>query len=162
VHAPLVVAQPVCSINPSSLNLGAQGNSFTINLSVVNACNPGSPSPIPPGSLGIAHVSHAGNTTFPDPASFSCPDADGGTRFETGLFEDLAARSISGNSGSLKFDRASDGVCSSLDGNRQDLVAVMSDVPDGSNAQICVSSAVGGQVFQCCTSARVINHGNRK
>ena len=133
-----------------------------INLSVVDACNPSSPSPIPPGSLGIAHVSRAGNTNFPDPASLSCPDSDGGTRFETGLFEDLAARSISGNTASLKFDRPSDGVCTTLDGNRQDLIAAMTDVPDGSSANVCVSSMVGGQVFQCCTSVRVLNHGNRQ
>ena len=162
VHSPLAVMQPVCSINPATLNLNAQGNSFTINLSVVDACNPASPSPIPPGTLGIAHVSRAGNTNFPDPASLSCPDPDGGTRFETGLFEDLAARSISGNTASLKFDRPSDGVCSTLDGNRQDLIAAMTDVLDGSNANVCASSTIGGQVFQCCTSVRVLNHGNRQ
>jgi len=162
VHSPLGVLQSVCSINPATLNLNAQGSSFTINLSVVDACNPASPSPIPPGSLGIAHVSRAGNTNFPDPATLSCPDSDGGTRFETGLFEDLAARSISGNTASLKFDRPGDGVCTTLDGNRQDLIAAMTDVPDGSSADVCVSSTVGGQVLQCCTSARVLNHGNRQ
>jgi hypothetical protein len=161
VHDPHITFQPVCSISPTTLNVNAQGNAFSMDLSLVNTCNPGSPSPIPPSSIGITHVSRAGNTFFPDPASLSCPDSGGGTQFETGLFEDLAARNVAGSSLNLKFDRASDGNCHTQDGNRQDLLAALSDISNGTDADICISGLAGGQVFQCCASVRILNKGNR-
>lgn len=144
------------------MNINAQGHSFSMDLSLVNACNPAAPAPIPPGSIGITHVSQAGNTTLPDPASLLCPASDGSTRFETGLFEDLAARSVSGGSVNLKFDKASDGNCLTLDGNRQDLLAALSDISNGASANICISGMAGGLVFECCASARILNKGNRQ
>jgi hypothetical protein len=142
-------------MNPNTLNRSSQGTGFSVNLSIVNACNAGNPSPIPPSGIGLVHVSRAGGTLFPDPASVACPAAGGGTAFETGLFEDLAARSISGNTAGLKFDRPSDANCRSMDGGRPDLITAMAGVPDGSNAPVCVSGMAGGQTFQCCTTVRV-------
>jgi len=149
-------------MNPGTLNLNAQGSSFSVSLSIVDSCNPGSPAPVPAGSIGIVHVSRAGGIVLPDPSSLSCPAGDGGTAFETGLFEDLAARSVSGGGLSLDFDTPSDGSCLTRDGNRQDLSAVLSGVPDGTSAPICVAGTAGGQSFECCTSVRVLNKGNRR
>ena len=115
-----------------------------------------------PGSIGIVHVSRAGSLVLPDPASLQCPAADGSTTFETGLFEDLAARSVLGSSLSLKFDTPSDGNCQTLEGNRQDLGAVLSSVPDNTTAPICVAGVAGGQSFECCVSVKVLNKGNRR
>jgi len=152
--------QSVCSFNPASLNLSSQGGSFSVNLSIVNTCGPDGPAPIPPGNIEIVHVSRAGNTFFPDPASQKCPASDGSTRFETGLFEDLGARSVSGNTVSLKFDKPSDANCRTLDGNRKDLSAALSSVPNNTNAPICVSGMADGQLFECCTSTKVLNKSN--
>lgn len=154
IHRPQGVLQTVCSFNPTTLQLSSRGGPFSVDLSIVDACSGGSV-PIPPGSIGIVHVSRAGNTVFPDPASIQCQASGGGTGFETGLFEDFAARAGSGNSLSLKFDKLHDGNCRTPDGNRQDLIAALTDVSNRTEAPICVSGMVGGQVFECCTSARL-------
>ena len=162
MHAPRAVLQPACSFSPGSLNLNAQGSAFSVGLSIVDSCDPANPVPIQPGSIGIVHVSRAGSLVLPDPASLQCPAADGSTTFETGLFEDLAARSVLGSSLSLKFDTPSDGNCQTLEGNRQDLGAVLSSVPDNTTAPICVAGVAGGQSFECCVSVKVLNKGNRR
>src|SRR5256885_4470 len=98
VHASRAVLQPVCSFSPGTLNLNSQGTTFSVNLSIVDSCDPANPVPISPGSIGIVHVSRAGSLVLPDPASLQCPAVDGSTSFETGLFDDLATRSVLGSS----------------------------------------------------------------
>jgi hypothetical protein len=67
----------------------------------------------------------------------------------------------SGNSASLRFNQASDGLCSTLDGNRQDLNALLAGVPDNTNALVCVAGKISGAAFECCVNPNVRNRGLR-
>ncbi|HEU4402410.1 MAG TPA: hypothetical protein VFT43_09930, partial [Candidatus Polarisedimenticolia bacterium] len=161
MHTPLVTVQAVCSISPSTLNINAQGNTFSMGLTLLNVCDPNNPTPILASSVPATHISKANGSIFPDPASLPCPGPGGDTLFETGLFEDLAARTTVGSSLSLRFDLAHDGSCLTLDGNRQDLLGALADVPDNTVAPVCLAGTASGQAFQCCTTARVRNRGTR-
>ncbi len=61
----------------------------------------------------------------------------------------------------LRFNLSSDGDCQTLDGDRQDLMAILSDVPDNTEAPFCVMGTVARLPFESCTTATVKNRGNR-
>ena len=97
---------------------------------------------------------------LPDPLSQAC-DETTGYLFERGIIENLANRLGSGSSANLKFDLASDGDCRTLDGNRQELLALLSDILDGTQVPVCVKSTIDGDTFECCAQVTVRNSGNR-
>ena len=94
------------------------------------------------------------------------PNADPGCEDFTqdGIWETLGDRSITG-SGSInfRFNTPSDGQCETMDGNRQDIISVMLDIPDGDIAVLCFMTRYAGSNWPqgCCDTTTVANHGNR-
>ncbi len=149
-----------CSITPSTINVNSQGPSFSMSVSMNDACTG---SPVDASKLGAhAWISWAAGTPQPfppdltDPSTLSCFDPG-----ESGIFDDPSARSFSGNTAALKFDLPADGHCSTLDGNRQDLIANLTAVRDNTKAYVCVASTVAGIPFNCCTTPTIRNRGVR-
>jgi hypothetical protein len=145
-----------CSINPATLNVNANGPSFTMGVSLYNACG-GGQIPLDATQLGPAYISRAADIMLPDPTALTCSDPFG----ERGIVDNPADRSASGNSATLRFNLASDGLCSTLDGNRQDLNALLAGVPDNTSAQVCVAGRISGATFECCVNPNVRNRGLR-
>ncbi len=156
-----VAIQAIGSSNPSTLNVSSQGTSFTVHLTLENVCDPDAVVPIPGELLERTYVSRAGSIMLLDPLSIACPGPDGSFLFERGIADDPASRTISQNRVTLRFDQASDGDCSTLDGDRQEIVALLSDVPDGSVVPLCIAGTADGADFETCMLVTVNNRGNR-
>ena len=60
-----------------------------------------------------------------------------------------------------RFSTPQDGSCLTLDGNRQDLSALLEGVPDGSQVVVCVAGNVSFADFEGCALATIRNHGLR-
>ena len=154
--------QAICSINPSSLNLQSNGNSFTLSTVLTD---PSSGLVLDPALMSPAYLSRVsspgiGDIVLPTPnAGPGCNDFT-----DDGLWETVASRTVTGSgTATLRFNTPSDGQCETRDGNRQDLIALLLDVPDGETASICYTSSYPGffRPFECCAAAAITNHGNR-
>jgi len=157
-----VQAVAVCTISPSNLNVQSVSSSFQISLSsLTNVCQASAPAALDLSRITAAHISRAGGQVLPDPASLACPDPENGFLGELGIVENLASRQRTGNDLNLKFNRASDGDCRTADGDRQELFALVADALDGAVVPVCIGSTIDGVAFECCTSAKVTNTGNR-
>ncbi len=160
--------QATCSISPSTLNLNAQGSSFTIGCALTDVCDPAHPAPVAPTAVGRSYISRADgaadpadDATLPDPSTVACPDPVRGTLFERGIAENLATRDVTGNGITFRFNVPADGDCNTLDGDRQELQSRLAGVPDGAEAIVCVSGQAAGAHFEGCMGATVKNHGLR-
>ncbi len=62
----------------------------------------------------------------------------------------------------VRFDRPSDGDPKTQeDGDAGDVLAMLTDVPDGRSADVCLAGKVAGSRFVCCDSLLVRNRGLR-
>ena len=63
----------------------------------------------------------------------------------------------------IQFRQPSDGLCSTLDGNRQDIIALLLDVPDDEIATVCVEGdyAAAADTVECCATVRIVSRGIR-
>jgi len=157
-----VAVETVVSIVPTTINLKSQGNTFEVNVSLTNVCDPANPMPIEASGMSLSYVSRLEDVfgtaiVLPDPNSLSCFPGAG----ERGIVENLAARSTSANQARLTFNLPADGDCQTLDGDRQDLNALLIDFPHNEDATICVTSSVDGVVFEACGQSRVLSKGIR-
>jgi hypothetical protein len=83
---------------------------------------------------------------------------------EDGIWESLDDRTVTGAGvATLRFTMPSDGQCQTMDGNRQDIIALMLDIPNGEVATLCLTGTYPGEAdpVECCGSVGVTNHGNR-
>ena len=146
----------VCSISPQLMNVRAGGSSLQVSLS--SGCPGGS---IDASSMPPAYISRIGALSLPDPATQACPGPGGDFTVETGIVENLSNRVVAGNDVNLKFNVETDGDCRTADGSRQVVHAVLSDTPNGSVVDVCVTSSHAGIPFTCCDVVTVRNTGNR-
>lgn len=151
-----------CEATPSSLNLQAQGNTLTIKTTVTNL---DLGTVLDPSLLAPAFIARILSSSAP--INLPAPRAEPGCDdfLEDGIWETLADRTTTGSGqASMRFSTPADGQCETMDGNRQDIIALMLDIPDGEVAEIChiTSHPDLGQVpIECCAGVRVTNHGNR-
>ena len=150
----------VCSVRPRIMRDGGLMRGFTVMCRLRDRCAQlALLSPLE-GVIDPAWVSAAdlaGDVTddvaFPDPATLACTEPHAGP--ERGIQEDVAARLMDADSVTFAFDRPADGVCSTLDGGRRDLAALLADLPDGALARVCVASRYAGRPFEGCGIVRV-------
>ncbi|HEU5181804.1 MAG TPA: hypothetical protein VFW45_13535, partial [Candidatus Polarisedimenticolia bacterium] len=153
--------QADCILNPSTLNLNAQGSTFNIECKLTDRCGS---APVPGTQIGTVYISRADagqGAALPDPTTLPCPDPVLGSLYERGIVEDAAARQNSPKGATFKFDVPSDGSCATLDGDRQDLAARLAAIPDNTTATICVSGKADSIDFIGCATALVRNKGLR-
>ena len=160
--------QADCVINPSTLNLNAQGSAFSFECRLTDVCDPNNPTPIPgylPDRIYISRADSAETSSddvvLPDPFDAPCPSPTLGFLYEPGIVENPDARDNTNKGATFRFNLPSDGSCTTLDGDRQDLGARLSALPDSTNATVCISGKVSGISFRGCTTALVRNKGNR-
>ena len=160
--------QADCTVNPSTINLGSQGSSFSMTCKLTNVCDPANPTPIPGSTVSQVYISRidsaddpGDDVTLPDPATLPCPDPVLGSAYERGISENLAARDVSNANVTFKFNLPADGDCSTLDGNREDIAARLAAILDNTSATICITGKAGSMGFQACQLVLVKNKGLR-
>jgi len=131
-------------------------------VTLTNVCDPANPLPIDASTISLTYVSRledvfGASIQLPDPQTLVCELGSG----ERGIVENLAARTSSGNQARLVFNLPADGDCTTLDGNRQELNALLTGFPHDENATICVAGMVDGLAFEACGQAKVLNRGIR-
>jgi hypothetical protein len=153
--------QAAIDSNPTSLNVNSQGNSFTVNLTMNDVCDPDQVRSVPGDLLERTYLSRVGGIVLPDPLAIACPAPDGSTLFERGIADNPAARNVTQNGVTLRFNLPSDGDCRTLDGDRQDVIALVTGAADNAALALCLSGRADGADFESCTTVTVKNHGNR-
>jgi hypothetical protein len=136
-------------IEPSTINIRAGGNAFSVELTFT--CGGTSFDPV---LVGPVHVSRISSYLFPDPFGLACPSG-GLLAPERGIVDNIAARVLTGAGRlSMKFDRAPDGNCSTLDGDRPSLFPFL--LGGGEFQEICLAGSFGAQPFETCSTVKVI------
>jgi len=160
--------QADCTISPATLNLNSQGSIFSLTCKLFDVCDTDHPTPISGATVSQVYVSRADSAdssaddvTLPDPSTLPCPDPTLGFLYERGISENLEMRDVSNANVTFKFNLPSDGDCSSLDGDRQDLAGRLASIPDDTGATVCISGKAGGADFQFCGLILVRNKGLR-
>ena len=142
--------QAACVAGPKTLNPKAQGATFSFNVTLTDVTDPANPLPVDLSRMDPAWISQAGSSSLPVPfAGSGCGPSD------DGIWETLASRTSLG----INFVAPSDGDCSTLDGNRQDIQAAFGR--DIGTQPICFSSAVEGNSFTCCDTVNVLDKTRR-
>jgi hypothetical protein len=158
VDAPVAAA---CAASPATMNLRSEGGGFSVEARLSSAC---SEAPLDPTRLDPLHVSRVsapsfGTIVLQEPST--APGCD--DRTEDGIWENVSARKAS-RDGSMEivFNRPSDGLCSTPDGNRQDIIALLLDAVDGETVEVCVAGSYPGDPsVECCAPVRVTVRGSR-
>jgi hypothetical protein len=151
-----------CVFNPSSLNLQSQGSSFSIKTSLFDTGNGVDLDPDLLAPVYISRISAPGVGDILLPVPRAEPGCDDLT--EDGIWETATDRTVTGGgTATLRFNIPADGSCQTMDGNRQDLIALMLDIPNGQTATVCYAGilTVLSEPFECCSTTSVTNHGNR-
>jgi len=141
-----------CVFNPGTINPQSNGHGFSFDVALMDVTDPQSPTAVDLSRMSPAYVAQAGATILPKPSlSPSCGPA------QDGLWENTLFRTPT----SIVYNLDSDGVCSTADGDRQDLISAMGNVIDGTDVPVCFQSDVETNPVSCCGLVRVINRGNR-
>jgi hypothetical protein len=157
-----IVIVGTCEVSPSSLNLQSRGNSLSIRVTLIDSI---SGSSIDPGLMTpvfISRLSSPGTGDIVLPIPRAEPGCDEFT--DDGIWESFEDRTVTGGGvATLRFNMPSDGQCETMDGNRQDIIALMLDIPDGEVASLCITSTYPNapDSFECCGIVSITNHGNR-
>jgi hypothetical protein len=152
--------QAVCTAMPPTLNLRSEGTPFTFDARLVSACTGAVVDPAPLARVHISSISAPSFGTIVLPTPSTAPGCD--DRTEDGIWEDLDARRLAESGLQIIFDQPSDGLCSTPDGNRQDIIALLLDCIDDETVTICWSAAYPGDLsVECCAPVRVTVRGSR-
>jgi hypothetical protein len=149
-YQPIRQIQATCVPGPSTFNPKAQGAGFNVTLTLTDVTDAANPTPVDISSLDPVYVSQVGDVTLPVPFSGA-----GCTAGQDGIWETPGQRVGS----TINFLAPSDGNCSTQDGNRQDIQAVLG--AGTGNQAICVASSVGGNPVACCSTVRVLEKARR-
>lgn len=150
-------------ILPPRLNLRSSGNMLSIRLRISEAATG---APLDPSLLSPAHISRilipgADAVVLPTPSAE--PGCDSST--QDGIWETLQDRRLEAD-GSLviSFRMPSDGDCSTMDGNRRDILPHLQEAADGASVSICFTSEhpESRGPFEGCGDVIVLDRGRGK
>jgi hypothetical protein len=135
-HAPATILQLTCSATPRALNVTSQGSALGFRMALKDRC---SGAALDGSRLGPVYV--AGLVT-PDGDETSLPIPDHSPDCtQDGIWETLGMRTVlPAGVVEIRFRRPSDGDCRTLDGNRQDILALLQKLGDHRQAQIVLAS----------------------
>jgi len=150
VYLPARTIQATCVAGPHTLNPKSNGAGFSFSVVLTDVTDPLNPVPVPLSRMSAASISQVGGTTLPTP--FSGP---GCTSDQDGIWETPGLRVDP----FINFSAPSDGDCSTLDGNRQDILAVVER--SSGLLPICISATVDGNPVACCDTVNVLAKSSR-
>ena len=145
VYLPARTIQATCVAGPHTLNPKSNGAGFSFSVVLTDVTDPQNPIAVPLDRMSPAWISQAGGTTLPTPFSGA-----GCTSDQDGIWETTGLRVAP----FINFSAASDGDCSTLDGNRQDILAVVGR--SSGATPVCFSATVDGNPVACCDTVNVL------
>jgi hypothetical protein len=145
VYLPARTIQATCVAGPHTINPKSNGAGFSFSVVLTDVTDPLNPIAVPLSRMSPAWISQVGGTTLPTP--FSGP---GCTADQDGIWETPSLRVDP----FINFSAASDGDCSTLDGNRQDILAVVGR--SSGATPICIGATVDGNPVACCDTVNVL------
>jgi len=158
-HGVAIIPGAVCTADPDILNLQSYGLPFGVSLTLTNLCSgqPLDPTPLTPIYVAGVFSPSYGWILLPTPNSGSQCNAR-----QDGIWETLSTRVFKGNGAmEIHFVTPSDGLCSTLDGNRQDILALLRTfrLPDQAQSGILFAGSYPGseRQMQCGAPLTVLN-----
>jgi putative metal-binding protein/Kelch motif protein len=150
------ILQAVCTAEPAELNLNSKGREFGVTIVLAGQC-PGrrlDPAMLTP--LYVAGLASPSLGTVMLPVPDSGPQCTQDGIWETATRRDRPAPDRL----RVNFLTHSDGVCSTPDGDRQDIIALLRRVRDRESVQILFASSYPGMAtpVQCGATVTVLNH----
>lgn len=145
VYLPARTIQATCVAGPHTINPKSNGAGFSFSVVLTDVTDPLNPIAVPLSRMSPASISQVGGTTLPTP--FAGP---GCTSDQDGIWETPSLRVDP----FINFSAPSDGDCSTLDGNRQDILAVAGR--SSGLVPICISATVDGNPVACCDTVNVL------
>lgn len=150
VYLPARAIQASCVAGPHTINPKSNGAGFSFSVVLTDVTDPLNPIAVPLSRMSPAWISQVGGTTLPAP--FSGP---GCTSDQDGIWETTGLRADP----FISFSAASDGNCATLDGNRQDILAVAGR--SSGPLPICIGATVDGNPVACCDTVNVLAKSSR-
>ena len=141
-----------CVVKPGTVNVKANGAGFSFDVTLFDVTDPNASFSLPLARMDPAHISSVAGVDLPVPSA-----APGCSATQDGIWETPSLRTLT----SIFYATPSDGVCDTLDGDRQDIIALLASVPDNTTVPVCFASTVDGNPVSCCSSLRVRNKGLR-
>jgi hypothetical protein len=157
--------EATCKMTPNRLNLRSSGNTVGFQLQLRDRTTG---QILDPALLGPVYISKAIiPSQAPDDVIIQ-PTPDAGpncTPEQDGIWETLPKRTLSADGLSLKvlFEQPWDGDCRTLDGNRQEIINLISVALDGEQVRLFVSGAYPGAVMpvECGAEVGIENRRTR-
>jgi subtilisin family serine protease len=156
-YTPATIVQLTCSATPGPLNVKSQGRALGFRLVLRDRCSGGA---LDGSLLGPVYVS---GLVLPggNEMNLPIPNHSAGCT-QDGIWETPSLRTvIPGGVVEIRFLRPSDGDCRTLDGNRQDILALLQESGDHQRAQIILASDYSGAPapVRCRASVTLIDGG---
>lgn len=155
-HSPAILPQATCTASPQVLNLGSNGKPFGLILTLTDRC---SGQALDPTRLTPVFVSSVASPALGQ-AILTTPDSAPGCT-EDGIWETVPRRGLL-YAGTMRthFLAPSDGLCTTLDGNRQDIMRLLGNARDGETADISFAAGYpGAAVSMHCVASVVVRRG---
>ena len=138
--SPAVIPQAACIASPEVLNLDANGAPFGLTVALTDRCTgqPLDPTRLTPLFVAAIASPSLGQAVLPTPSSNPGCTQDG-------IWETMTHREVL-HAGVMTthFQAPSDGLCTTLDGNRQDIIRLLRDARNGEKAAISFAAGYPG------------------
>jgi len=154
-HFPAIIPVAACAAEPSILNLVSNGRAFGLTVFLTDRC---SGQALDPMGLAPLYVSAVGSPTL---GRFVLPTPDTGPGCtQDGIWETVPHRQATA-SGTMttRFQAPSDGLCGTLDGNRQDIAGLLVNAREAEAAEISFAASYPGAADRMHCAATVTVRG---
>lgn len=161
--SPAATARAFCFIEPREMDVRVNPGALVVRIELFSpdGLRPLSTAGISPG----VYLASVGGTRLPVPGGGleGIAEARGARSHEDRM--DVRKRGPGANQAPelvIRFTQPSDGDPSTPeDGDAGDVLAMLTDVPDGRKAEICLAGSVGEAQFSCCDTVTIRNRGLR-
>ena len=153
VRSPAIMPQAVCTAEQTVLNLGSSGRTFGLTVALGDRCGGRNLDPMRLTPLYVSAVASPslGRVVLPPPDT-------GPACTQDGIWESASRRVLlDPATAAVKFQDPSDGLCTTLDGNRQDIIRLLGDAAGGERVEISFAATYPGASasMQCAASVTV-------
>ena len=162
-ESPAATARPFCLIEPRVMDVRVNPGALVVRIELFSpdGLRPLNATGISPG----IYLTSVGGTRLPVPGGGleGIAEARGARSHEDRT--DVRRRGPGANQAPelvIRFNQPSDGdPVTAEDGDGGDVLAMLTDVPDGRTAEICLAGLVGDAQFSCCDTVTIRNRGLR-
>jgi hypothetical protein len=150
--SPAIIPQATCTASPEVLNLDSNGKPFGLTVALTDRCSGRALDPmgLTPLFVSAVNAPALGQVILPT------PNSDPGCT-QDGIWETVSHRDgVDADTMTTHFQAPSDGLCTTLDGNRQDIIRLLGNGPDGGKADISFAAGYPGAADSMRCAASVV------